>query len=57
MECEVGSEIRDTHSVISLAKAYKASAVMVMKTIIEPNKAAVSLIKLPAVIFGGFVAL
>ena len=45
------------YSTISHANAYKANAVMIMKTTIEPNKAAVSLIKLPAVIVGSFVAL
>ena len=45
------------HSVISHTKAYKVNAATPIKTTIEPNNIAASLIKLPAVIFGSFVTL
>ncbi|MHC4559020.1 MAG: hypothetical protein ACYTFW_18055 [Planctomycetota bacterium] len=45
------------HSIISHARADRANAVTIMKTIIEPNRIAASLKNSAAFIFGIFVAL
>jgi hypothetical protein len=51
------SEVDRNHSVISHAKAYKANAVTVMNTTIEPNRTITSFINERAVILGILVAL
>jgi len=52
-----GIKPQDNYSVISHPKAHKANAVMRMNTTIDPDRITDSLMKLPAVIVGSFVAL
>ena len=47
----------DIYSVISQPRPYKAAAIIIMKTIIEPNRVAASFMKAAGVILDIFVAL